>query len=503
MKPFSRQGDAIHRRAAVRGAAPSFALASLVLLAGCGTLQPRVSQGADATVPASSAQIARQVQVSTARQRLSKAGRAQLIERLKAEGHSDQLARHLSVMTAQDRVKLFADNEVRLLIDGPQTFAAIFKAIEAARRSIWVESYIIEDADIARRLGELLMRKRAQGVAVRVIYDAVGSIGTSAEFFKTLRDAGVHTCAFNPVNPLKRPGYWGINHRDHRKIFVVDDKVAFTGGINISQVYSSGSAPFGKKRQRTAEQAAKEGWRDTQIVVEGPAAAEMARVASDTWVAQGCQPALTSGERPGMTAQAGGEARPARPVAPSGKRGDKVLQIIASGPHEEDADVYVSLLTALDAATHSIHITMAYFAPGPEMVEALCDAARRGVDVKLILPSLSDFSPVLYAGRSYYAQLLDAGVKLYELDSAVLHAKTAVVDGVWSTVGSSNMDWRSFVNNNEINVVVLGREFGQAMEALFGQDLSVSTPITPEAWRERGPMEHMKEKAARLFERLM
>ncbi|HIV69632.1 MAG TPA: cardiolipin synthase B [Candidatus Aquabacterium excrementipullorum] len=467
----------------------SCTLGLAALLAGCGSLEPR-RQPVVADTVVSNVQLASRLQVATANDDLRRRERTNLIGQLQSEGRPDLVKRHLAAMTAQERVRLVADNEVHLLVDGPQTFAAMFKSLEAARRSIWLESYIIEDADIAVRLRDLLIRKRAQGVDVRVIYDAVGSIGTSRDFFQSLRDAGVHTCAFNPINPLSRPGYWGINHRDHRKILAVDEQQAFTGGINISKVYSSGSSFF-KKHKPPEGEGKDNGWRDTQVQMDGPAAAEMARIVRQTWDAQGCKPAVDPSIATGSDPKGGK------------KRGDKVMQVIPSGPDEKGMDTYVSLLTALDAAQQSIHITMAYFSPGEDMVQALCDAAQRGVQVQLILPSISDFSPVLYAGRSYYERLLQAGVKLYELDSAVLHAKTAVVDGVWSTVGSSNMDWRSFVSNNEINVVVLGRDFGQAMEAQFSRDLASSTPIEPAQWPKRPLMEKLKEKGARLFERLM
>jgi cardiolipin synthase A/B len=458
-------------------------------IAGCSTLEPRRPQlNADTAV--NNVQLASRLQVATASDNLRRGERTRLLGQVQSEGRADLVKRHLAAMTSQERVRLLADNDVHLLVDGPQTFAAMFKSLEAARRSIWLESYIIEDEDIALKLRKLLIRKRAEGVAVHVIYDAVGSIGTSRDFFQSLRDAGVHTCAFNPINPLTRPGYWSINHRDHRKILAVDEQQAFTGGINISKVYSSGSSIF--KKKKPSEEAGKDnGWRDTQVQIDGPAAAEMARIVRQTWDVQGCKPAIDP------VIVTGSDPKGAQ------KRGDKVLQVIPSGPDEKGMDTYVSLLTALDAAQQSIHITMAYFAPGEDMVQALCDAAQRGVEVQMILPSISDFSPVLYAGRAYYDRLLAAGVKLYELDSAVLHAKTAVVDGVWSTVGSSNMDWRSFVSNNEINVVVLGRDFGQSMEALFQRDLGSSTPINPATWGQRPMMEKLKEKGARLFERLM
>jgi cardiolipin synthase len=143
---------------------------------------------------------------------------------------------------------------------------------------------------------------------------------------------------------------------------------------------------------------------------------------------------------------------------------------------------------------------MAYFAPGRDMIDARCEAAERGVDVQLVLPSVSDFTPVLHAGRSYYERLLRSGVKLYELQDAVLHAKTAVIDGVVSTVGSSNMDWRSFVGNNEVNAVIIGEDFGDSMTRMFRRDLEASEKITLEQWARRSPLQRAKETLARLFE---
>jgi cardiolipin synthase len=158
------------------------------------------------------------------------------------------------------------------------------------------------------------------------------------------------------------------------------------------------------------------------------------------------------------------------------------------------------LLAAIDTAQRSIHLTMAYFAPGQDMIDALTDAARRGVDVQLVLPSVSDFAPVLYAGQSYYDHLLSAGVRIHELQHAVLHSKTAVIDGVVSTVGSSNLDWRSFSANNEVNAVVYGDDFGDTMQRMFEQDVAASREVTLERWRARSPWARVRELAARAFE---
>jgi cardiolipin synthase A/B len=420
---------------------------------------------------------------------LDEAGRQRLVQRLAQQGGGPLLHRHLAAMAAFGEVDLLAGNSVQLLVDGPATFAAMFDAISRARHSILLESYIIEDVSVAARLADLLKRKRAEGVNVAIIYDAVGSLGTDASFFDNLRLSGILVCAFNPVNPVQRPGYWGISHRDHRKILTVDRRVAFTGGINISGVYASGS--FGRRHQVKVDP--DNGWRDTQLAIQGTAAEALDDLVRDTWRQQGCEGAL----QPPVVPAAAAVNVSQRGAATGGA----VLRIVASTPHDPVNPIHAMLLGAIEAAQRSVHLTMAYFAPGDEMVQALCDAARRGVDVQLILPMVSDFKPVLYAGQSRYAQLLDAGVRIHELETAVLHAKTAVIDGVVSTVGSSNLDWRSFSANNEVNAVVLGQEFGDDMARMFRRDLAASREVTAEAWQRRAWTRRLREQLAVTFER--
>lgn len=423
--------------------------------------------------------------------------RARLIASVGEQGNSPELKRHLAAMASFDDVDLYAHNHATLLIDGPKTFAAMFEAIEGARHTVLLQSYILEDSSIADRLVELLLRKQAQGVKIALLYDAVGSLGTS-EPFERLHAAGIPTCAFNPVNPLTRPGYWDITHRDHRKILSVDRQLGFTGGINISEVYSSGS--FGKSKGKPRGNDAQDGgWRDTQIRLAGPAAVRLDDLVRGSWVKQGCKGELP--ELPPSSAKPAA-ARPPAAAASAPSAPEQMVRIVASSPDDDASRIYSMLLAAIDASQRSVYLTMAYFAPGDEMVAALSDAARRGVDVQLILPSRSDFSPVLHAGRSYYERLLSAGVRIHELQDAVLHAKTAVIDGVVSTVGSSNLDWRSFTSNDEVNAVVFGEDFGAAMTRMFQQDRANSQAITAEAWADRSLLQRTKEALARLFERL-
>ncbi len=488
--------------------------ASLVQLSACASLT--LPARADRPPPAVASrpavqQLANSLTVTSQRGRLDASQRSQLLARLGREGGASLLNRQLLAMTAQDSVQVSTGNSAKLLIDGPATFAAMFEAIENARRSVLLQSYIIEDTAIAQRLAALLERKRAQGLQVVLLYDAAGSIGTAKAFFERLQAAGVPTCATNPVNPLMRPGYWGINQRDHRKILVVDRQTAFTGGINISEVYASGSFGWRGRQVPAAASAASAasatgitgtsrtdstnrngpGWRDTQIQLQGPSAAVLEDLVRATWAAQGCV-----GDLPPPSAAAAGAA------AAAASPGQQVVRIVSTSPDDGVSRIYSLLLNAIDASQRSVALTMAYFAPGQDMVDALCDAAQRGVSVQLVLPSKSDFAPLLHAGRNHYSRLLAAGVQIHELQAAVLHAKTAVIDGVLSTVGSSNMDWRSFASNDEVNAVVLGEDFGDSMLRMFGRDVAASETITAAAWRQRPLLQQAKEQLAGLLERL-
>ncbi len=399
------------------------------------------------------------------------------IEKLEQDGEVNLLRRHLAYVEAIDGPQLIAGNEARILIDGPATFDSMFAAVKTARDHINLETYILDDGAIGERLAGLLSEKVSQGVAVNILYDSVGSINTPTEFFERLTASGINVCEFNPVNPLKGRG-WRINNRDHRKILIVDGRTAFTGGINISGVYSAGS--FGSKRKKATLD---KGWRDTHVRIDGPAAAEFQRLFISTWGKQ-CRSPL--------------EQRNFFPTVAA--KGNKIIRVIASSPDDRLNMTYVTLLSAIAHAEKSVYMTMAYFVPDPQTIETIEAAARRGVDVKLILPGFSDFAAVFHAGRSHYSDLLKAGVKIFEHREAMLHAKTVVIDGVWSTIGSTNMDWRSFLHNDEVNGVVLGEQFAIDMERMFERDLAAAVRIDLAKWNARSPVLKMKEWGARMWE---
>ncbi|CAB3720539.1 Cardiolipin synthase [Achromobacter animicus] len=410
----------------------------------------------------------------------------------------DFLARHLAVEQAVSGAPLVKGNRVRLLADGPSTYKAMLQSIGQARRYVHMETYIFDDDAEGQRFAEALIAARNRGAEVSLMVDAVGTIKTPDALFQRMRDAGVQVAVFNPVNPVNARAGWSPNQRNHRKVLVVDGKVGYLGGINVSSVYESSSfsggggsgsgggsgGGSGDKAGDPPEDADSAPWRDTHLRIEGPAVAELEQVLQTGWASQAKEPIK------------GGDSQVAPPV------GNTTVRILANQPDRSDGyTVYLTLMSAFESAQKSIHITMAYFVPDPAFIEVLQSAARRGVDVVLVLPGFSDSSLVFHAGRSHYTDLLRAGVKIYERRDALLHAKTAVVDGVWSTVGSSNMDWRSFALNYEINAVVLGPEFAAEMEALFQRDVADAVQITPEAWKERGLDDRFMESFSRMFER--
>jgi len=452
----------------------SLLLLSLLSLSnGCTTL-PNVSKVInEAPTGLKSPQIVSSKGLLTPRQ--SKA----IMDRLKRSvGPTDILERHSAVVESITESPLVKGNRLTLLSDGPATYTAMFKALQNAKFHINLESYIIEDDETGRKFADLLLQKRAQGVLVNVIYDSVGSMNTPAAFFQRLRDGGVQVVGFNPVNPLKVRDKWELKQRDHRKILIVDGKVAIIGGINISKVYSS--TPFKRKRNKKAPIH----WRDTDVQIEGPAVAELQKLFLGTWVQQKGPKLSESDYLPDLK-----------------EKGTALVRVVGSTPGESNRIPFIVYVSAITFAENSIHMTNSYFFPDEQIVKALTDAAERGVDVKIVLPGVTDSQLALHAQRHYYSELLKSGVKLYERNTSLLHAKTAVIDKVWSTVGSTNMDFMSLLNNNEVNAVILSKEFAAEMEQMFVKDLADSKQIKPEEWKKRPLLHKAREWFVSLFVR--
>jgi cardiolipin synthase A/B len=226
-------------------------------------------------------------------------------------------------------------------------------------------------------------------------------------------------------------------------------------------------------------------WRDTDVRIEGPVVAQFERYFMETW------------------RQQRGPVLAEPPPTPATQPGSTVVQAIDGAPDNGEPLIYRTLLAAITLSQRSIRLTTGFFVPTPDLARALMDAARRGVDVQLVVPGQSDSSAAVAAGRAGYGELLKVGVKIHERQGRILHAKTAVVDGAWSAIGSSNLDWRSTVWNNEIDAIILGTEFGGAMEAMFADDVKASHTITLDAWRRRGLGERVQEIRAKLVETLL
>ena len=458
-------------------AAATLCLAALV--AGCSSLPT--------LVPDLARRPAKPVPLHGAGGPLSAAQSKAVLDRLRGSGPpSDILGRHLAVEESIVGSPLTIGNQVLLLQDGPATYKAMLTAIAAARQHINMETYILEDDAVGQQFAQALIAKQKQGVQVNLIRDSAGTFGTPAAFFQRLVDSGVNVLEFNPVNPLTAGADWAWNQRDHRKLLVVDGHTAFLGGINISSVYSGGSFSRGDHRQAQAKKpgdSADLAWRDTDIQLRGPVVAELQKLFLAAWVAQQGPPLAPLDYFPRLKHE-----------------GDLVVRAIGSSPEEAFSLIYATLLSAITSAESSVTLTNAYFAPDPQLLGALEAAAARGVTVTLILPSQTDSWLVFHAGRSHYARLLRAGVKIFERGGVVLHSKTGLIDGVWATVGSTNLDWRSFLHNHELNAVVLGAAFGKQVQAMIDRDLAASKPIVLQNWEQRGPGPRLKEWFGRLWE---
>ncbi len=462
----------------------------LLGLAGCSSL-PRI-------VPDLARPAGQPVLLEDARGPLSAARSRAILGRLERRSQDTGIfERHLAEEDAIVGSPLTTGNEVRLLQDGPATYQAMYAAIMKATDHINLETYILDDDVVGQRFAQALITKQQQGVQVNLIHDSVGTLETPVAYFQQLADSGVQVLEFNPVNPMSVRAEWTLNQRDHRKLLIVDGHTAFLGGINISSVYSGGSFKSVIRKRtknrpppRPTPESAPEStldavlaWRDTDLQLRGPVVAEFQKLFVAAWENQKGPPLAEKNYFP-----------------PLQNVGRELVRAIGSSPEEPYSQIYATLLSTIASAETSVQITNAYFVPDPQLLDALEAAAGRGVRVALILPSRTDSWLVFHAGRRYYERLLRGGVKIFERRGVILHSKTALIDGVWATVGSTNLDWRSFLHNYELNAVVLGSEFGKQVQAMFDRDLAMSDEITLEKWQRRGLSVRLKELFAGIWE---
>lgn len=392
----------------------------------------------------------------------------------------DTLELQYNLQAALAESPFLPGNQTTVLRSGADGFAAMFKGLRQARDHINLEYYVLSDiAQDGVSLSDILLDRLRHGVVVNVIYDSYGSRETPAAFFTTLRSAGARVMEFNPLDPFSSRTGWSPNDRDHRKIMVVDGRIAFTGGINLDKAYENPPAA-GAPRDGDAANAY---WRDTAVRIEGPAVGELQKLFLATWHAQ---------KGPDLEAA---RYLP-RPTSPGVQR----IRIVGSEPGIRRPVYYVSLITAIRSARRRIWLSSGYFVPPHQEREDLNEAARAGVDVRLVLPSVSDVQDAVYAARAAYGDLLEAGARIWEVQNAVLHSKLAVVDSVWSAIGSSNLDRRSVVFNNEADAIILGRETAQQIEAILRADMDASHEVTLDAWRQRSFRERWRELGARIWD---
>lgn len=360
-------------------------------------------------------------------------------------------------------------NRVKLLYKGRDSFETIFSNIETAREIICLQFYIFRNDETGTELTEILRKKAKEGVKVYILYDHFGSFGTPSKFWEGLRREGINVRASRPFKWNRLLDY---PHRDHRKLIIIDRKKAFTGGLNIANEYRGFHIRLNK-----------EGWRDTGIMIEGPAASELFRVFERTWY-------LWGGDK--INSEAGSlkafeDGLPVMPIFASSARGRRKMRKL--------------LYYSIHNSRKTIYLTTAYFTPSRRMLDSLEDAVRRGVEVRLLLPGKSDVPAAHYAGRAFFTRLLKRGVRIYNYQGDVLHAKSYVFDECWSIVGSANLDFQSLRWNDEGNVGILDQGFGGKMVEVFEEDLKRSKEIRLEDWQLRPWSEKLKESFFSLFRR--
>jgi cardiolipin synthase len=367
----------------------------------------------------------------------------------------------------------FTDGNKMTLLKGRDSFTAIFDAVRTAKEFICLAFYIFRNDETGTELAEILRQKVSEGVRVYILYDHFGSIGTPADFWKCLRDSGIRIRA---SHPFKWTSPFHYVHRDHRKLIIVDGLYAFTGGLNIANEYSG--YHFIRKRPLTR----KKGWRDTGIFLEGPIAVtlfEEFRKSWEIWKGGTISPVRNTRRIEG--------GLPVLPIFASSAKGRRKMRKL--------------LYYSIARSQRSIYLTTAYFTPSRRMLQILEDAVARGVEVKLLLPGRSDITAALYAARAYFTRLTRAGIGIYIYGGEILHAKTAVFDGVWSIIGSTNLDFQSLRRNDEGNVGILDEDFGGQMCDTFDEDLKNSERVDLENWIKRPFFEKIKERFFSLFKK--
>lgn len=357
-------------------------------------------------------------------------------------------------------------NQLELLIDGQQTFDAIFKAISAARHHIHLEYYIFSDDKIGNQLKDLLIKKQIEGVEVRIIFDDVGSWKLKKKFIEEIRNKGIE---IHPFMEVRFPRFTSrVNYRNHRKIIVIDSKTAFIGGINIADRYIDGTPKLGP-------------WRDTHLQITGDAAAYLQLIFIADWYFVSHQNLYGPDYFPNLT-----------------KANGIPVQIAATGPDYDWEGIAQAFSSAITNARNKVYLVTPYLMPPPALLFALQTAALSNIDVRIIIPEKSDARMSKWASFSYVEKLLEAGVRIFFYQKGFIHSKYMLVDDTFSTIGTSNFDFRSFETNFEANAFIYSQKFTEKLEQHFWDDLQNSKEITLKDWQKRGWLYKLREALAHI-----
>ncbi|MGE5447325.1 MAG: cardiolipin synthase [Bacteroidales bacterium] len=375
--------------------------------------------------------------------------------------------RLINLLLSNSNAILTSNNEVSILHNGEQTFPEIFKAIEQAKHHIHLEYYIVEDDIIGNYLRELLILKAHEGVEVRFIYDDVGSWELKRKFIRSMRDAGIKIDCFMRVRfPMLTSK---VNYRNHRKILVVDGETAFVGGLNFADRYREGIPGIGH-------------WRDTHLKVTGGGATALQIIFMADWYF--------------VSKEIFKGVKYFKPFEP-GK--GKLVQMAASGPDSDWESIGQAYFSAIASASESVFISTPYLMPTADIMTALKTSALGGIDVRIIVPGLSDAIFPKWGTNSYVGELLEAGVKIYFYKAGFIHSKVIIVDGIFSSVGTANLDFRSLETNFEVNAMIYDEEIAATLTRQFLEDQGKSQEVSLNKWVKRPRINKVKESFARIL----
>ncbi len=378
----------------------------------------------------------------------------------------------MKMLYNSEKVLLTERNRLKILVNGKVTFEHIIAELEKAGKHIHLEYYIIEDDHIGNEIRNILICKAQEGLEVRVIYDDIGCWSLSDQYIRSLKDAGVKVFPFMPV---RFPFFTNkINYRNHRKIIVIDGKVGFVGGLNIADRYISGSEELGP-------------WRDTHLKIEGEAVYSLQSVFLLDWYFVSKRNIHDQDKY----------------FPPVQIDDQHLMQIVASGPDSDWASIMQTFFSAIATAKSYIYISTPYFLPNESIFTAMRTAALSGVDVRLLLPVNSDSKLVTWSSLSYVGPLLDAGIKVYLYKKGFTHSKLMMVDDVFCSIGTANMDIRSFDQNFEVNALIYDQRITIAMRNIFMNDIKDLKCININDWDDRPRWVVFRESVARLFSPLL